>query len=76
MVINDAWMLVLFYFFTIVNRPPCALFYYSHELVLIAKLCAFFYLIEKSCSESVFFSSGKGLFVFLVLVVVLTGVDF
>lgn len=42
MVINDAWMLVLFYFFTIVNRPPCALFYYSHEVVLIAKLCAFF----------------------------------
>lgn len=49
--------------------------YYSNEVVLIAKLCAF-YLIEKSCSESVFFFSGKGLFVVLVLVVVLRSVDF
>lgn len=48
--------------------------YYGNE-VLIAKLCAF-YLIEKSCSESVFFSSGKGLFVVLILVVVLRRVDF
>lgn len=33
--------------------------YYSNEVVLIAKLCAF-YLIEKSCSESVFLFLGEG----------------
>lgn len=35
-------------FFHIVNRPPCAFLfiYYSNEVVLIAKLCAFIYLKE------------------------------